>query len=173
MLKNYYDCLVRELGFDNGVGNPTYTHTCLTTDEILSNHKGVLNSFGINTKQEDLDLHSLYCIPKLHKDPYKERYIAGSSNCSTKPLSVLLTKILATIKDGLQSYCDTVYSTSGINQMWILKNSKELLNNLNCLALSRINSIKTYDFSTLYTTIPHQKLNTRLKILFNVFLQKW
>ena len=31
--------------------------------------------------------------------------------------------------------------------------------------MSRINSIKTFDFSTLYTTIPHQKLKTRLKSL--------
>ena len=71
--KYYYDCLVRELGFENGVGNPTYTHTCLTKDEILSNHKGVLNSFVINTTKEDLGLPSLYWIPKLHKDLYKER----------------------------------------------------------------------------------------------------
>jgi hypothetical protein len=29
------------------------------------------------------DLPYLYWIPKLHKTPYKERYIAGSSTCST------------------------------------------------------------------------------------------
>jgi hypothetical protein len=43
-----------------------------------------------------------------------------------------------------------------VNQMWILKNSKELLANLK----AQINSIKTYDFSTLYTTIPHDKLKS-------------
>ena len=32
----------------------------------------------------------------MHKDPYKDRFIAGSSKCSTKPLSILLHKIAYT-----------------------------------------------------------------------------
>jgi hypothetical protein len=44
--------------------------------------------------------------------------------------------------------------------MWILKNSKELLANLKAQNFSQINSIKTYAFSTLYTTIPHDKLKS-------------
>jgi hypothetical protein len=47
--------------------------------------------------------------------------------------------------------------------MWILKNSKDLLNNLKSRSFSKISSIKTLDFSTLYTTLPHDKLKTRLK----------
>ena len=81
----------------------------------------------LSSKSEDLPY--LYWIPKLHKNPYKQRYIAGSSNCSTKELSITLTKILSAVKEGLQKYCYTVYSRSGINHMWILKNSKELLEN--------------------------------------------
>ena len=166
--KTYYiNCLIKELGINSATGNPTYTRTDLTKDEILSNHKGALQAFGIHLKKDDLNLPSLYWIPKLHKNPYKERYIAGSSKCTTKPMSVQLTKILTTIKDHLQSYSDKVYSTSGTNQMWILKNSKELLEHLNSRSLAHINSIKTYDFSTLYTTIPHTKLKSRLKNLIN------
>ena len=45
--------------------------------------------------------------------------------------------------------------------MWILKNSKQLLANLQSQS-SNINSIRTLDFSTLYTTIPHDKLKSRL-----------
>jgi len=37
--KTYYiDCLVRELGINNNRGNPTYTPTSLSKEEILSNH---------------------------------------------------------------------------------------------------------------------------------------
>jgi hypothetical protein len=43
--------------------------------------------------KESENLPYLYWIPKLHKTPYKERYIAGSSTCSTKDLSIHLTKI--------------------------------------------------------------------------------
>lgn len=43
--------------------------------------------FNIPNKQNNFELHYLYWIPKIHKSPYKQRYIAGSSKCSTKPLS--------------------------------------------------------------------------------------
>jgi hypothetical protein len=152
-------------------------------------------------------------IPKLHKTPYKERYIAGSSTCSTKELSIHLTKILSAVKEGQQKYCrwgtpaywslvprssmfylfefclknmwncsltqqilshsfydwklyelfqelsihlrkilsavkegqqkycETVYSRSGIIHMSILKNSKDLLDNLKSRSFSQVSSI--------------------------------
>ena len=46
--------------------------------------------------------------------------------------------------------------------MWILKNSKELMEILNSKSVSSCNSIKTFDFSTLYTSIPHEQLKSRL-----------
>ena len=48
-----------------------------------------------------------------------------------------------------------------MNQMWILKNSKDKLEYLQFRSLSFYNSIKTFDFCTLYTTIPHLKLTDR------------
>jgi hypothetical protein len=59
----------------------------------------------------------VYWIPKLHKNPYKHRYITGSNNCSTTPLSLLLTNILTAVKEKLQKYCVTTYARSGVNQM--------------------------------------------------------
>ena len=89
------------------------------------------------------------------------------------PLSILLTKLLTHIKQGLQKYCETAYSRSGINQMWILKNSKELLEHLKSPTFNHVTSIKSFDFSTLYTTIPHQKLKDRLtSIIRNAFIFK-
>ena len=90
-------------------------------------------------------------------------YIARSAKCSTHPLSKLLTYILSAVKTGLQSYCDTSYSRRGVNQMWILKNSKDLPEYIQSRSLSSCNNIKTFDFSTLYTTFPHYKLKDRLK----------
>ena len=87
----------------------------------------------------------------IHKNPYKHRFIAGSSRCSTKPLSILLTKLLTHIKQGLQKYCETAYSRSGVNQIWILKNSKELLDHLKSQNFNLITNIKSFDFSTLFT----------------------
>ena len=100
-------------------------------------------------------------------NPYKQRYIAGSAKCSTKPLSQILTRILTAVKEGLQKYCDTAYAISGVSQMWILENSKEILENLKAQSLHSVHSIKSFDFSTLYTTIPHDKLKSKLKEIIN------
>jgi hypothetical protein len=139
---HHIDCLIKELGIDNSLGNLTNTSTTHTKEKILDHHRSVFCSFGISTKDEELDLPSLYWIPKLHKCPFRQRYTAGSAKCSTKPLFKVLTCILSAVNTGLQSYCDTSYSRGGVNQMWILKNSKYFL---------VYNSIKIFDFSTLYT----------------------
>ena len=171
--RHYVSILSEELGLNSLPGNPTYNLTDLSASEVLDNHKSVLTSFGIETSDDELDLPYIYWIPKMHKNPYKHRFIAGSSKCSTKPLSILLTKLLTHIKQGLQKYCETAYSRSGINQMWILKNSKELLEHLKSPTFNRVTSIKSFDFSTLYTTIPHQKLKDRLtSIIRNAFIFK-
>ena len=118
----YYSCLLRELdNSDRRNASRRHQRTNLSKSEILINHRSVLSSYGVNTKDDDIDLPSLYWIPKLHKDPYKQRFIAGSSSCSTKPLSKLLTYILTTVKEGIKKCCNSIYSHSGVNQMWILK----------------------------------------------------
>ncbi|KAK3100202.1 hypothetical protein FSP39_016165 [Pinctada imbricata] len=86
--KYYFDSLVKELGLNSTPGNPTYTPTNLSASEIIDNHKSALASFGFDTTNLDLDLPYLYCIPKMHKNPYKQRFIAGSSKCSTKSVSI-------------------------------------------------------------------------------------
>ena len=64
----------------------------------------------------------------MHKTPYKHRFIAVSSKCPTKHLSIILKNLLTHIKQGPEKYCETAYSRSGINQ--ILKYSKEMKKHL-------------------------------------------
>jgi hypothetical protein len=72
-----------------------------------------------------------------------------------------------------EMYCATVCARSGVNQLWILKNSKELLESLKPPIFPQIFSIKTYDFTTLYTIILHDKLKTRLfSIIHSCFFNK-
>ena len=57
--------------------------------------------------------------------------------------------------------------------MWILKNSKELLEHLKSPTFNHVTSIKSFGFSTLYTIIPHRKLKDRLtSIIRNAFIFK-
>ena len=51
--------------------------------------------------------------------------------------------------------------------MWILKKSKERLENLKDQAICEVDSIKTFDCSTHYTTIPHDKLTSKLREIIN------
>ena len=46
---------------------------------------------------------------KLHKRPYKSRFIANSSAFTTTELSILLTSCLTAIKMHVIKYCTTVY----------------------------------------------------------------
>jgi hypothetical protein len=129
----------------------------LLTPQLLSQKMkfSVLDTFNIQVNgMNGFELPYLYWIPNLHKNPYKHRYITGSSMCSTKPLFRLLTNILTTVKEHLQTFCATTYARNGAKQIWILKNSKEFLANIKAQNFSHINSIKTCDFSTLYTTSP-------------------
>ena len=51
--------------------------------------------------------------------------------------------------------------------MWILKNSTNLLSSLGHLGVHRATSIQTFDFSTLYTSIPHDLLKSRMNNIIN------
>jgi hypothetical protein len=42
---HYIDCLIKEVGIYNSLGNPTYTPTTHTKEEILDNHRSILCSF--------------------------------------------------------------------------------------------------------------------------------
>ena len=57
--------------------------------------------------------------------------------------------------------------------MWILKNSKEILEHLKSPNFNNITSINSFDCSTLYTTVPHDKLKSSLaSIIRNSFMFK-
>ena len=99
--RHYVSTLSEELGLYSLPGNPTYNLTDFSESEVLDNHKSVLTSFGIETSNDELDMPYLHWIPKMHKNPYKHRFVAGLSKGSTKPLSILLTKLLTHIKQGL------------------------------------------------------------------------
>ena len=91
----------------------------------------------------------------------------------TKDLSCLLIKVLSTIKDGLVRYCNIKTSHNDLNNMWILTNSTSLLSSLDQLDVCTATSVQTFDFSTLYTSIPHDRLKSRISYLVhNAFRKK-
>ena len=169
--KYYIDTLVKELGINNvNISNPTYIPIDDSFETIVKSHNQFITSVELEMSEEDQNLPYLYWTPKLHKSSYKHRFIAGSSKCTTKDLSCLLTKVLSTIKDGLVRYCNTKTSRNGVNNMWIPKNSTSLLSSLDQLDVHMATSVQTFDFSTLYTSIPHDLLKSRISnLVHNAF----
>ena len=110
------------------------------------------NRFTVDVKERQGRLPTMFWSPKLHKIPYKARFIANS--CTTTELSKLLTSWLTVIKAKVIKYCETAYERSGKSMFWSIKYSGEVLSKLKDRGF-QTTSLSTYDFSTLYTTLPH------------------
>ena len=110
----------------------------------------------------------IYWIPKLHKTPCKARFIAGSSSCTTTRLSKLITKCLKLVR----THCTACCKTIRVNCMWIINNSLGFIRALEEKQLS-LNHVSTWDFSTLYTSLPHAPLKMQFyDLLERVFNTK-
>ena len=95
------------------------------------------------------------------------RFISASSKCSTTTLSKKLTTALSTTKDFIINYCNKCCEHNGVNYFWSVKNSFEVLDKLYNIQDS-FASVDSYDFSTLYTTLPHHLIKDKLS-----YLIKW
>ena len=79
----------------------------------------------------------------------------------TTELSKLLTLCLTVVKKHVIKYCEKVYERSGKNLFWSIKNSGEILDKLKARDFNAT-SLSTFDFSTLYTTLPHNLIQDKL-----------
>ena len=83
----------------------------------------------------------------------------------------MLTSCFTTIKNHVIKYCEKVHERSGKNLFWSIKNSCEVLNKLKSRGF-RASSLSTYDFSTLYTTLPHNLIKDKLVDLIERTFQR-
>ena len=158
---HYIDILKQELG-----GTKAYElQPSIEERSVVNDHTyHSTNKFAVSVKEGEDKLPTLYWWSKLHKSPYKARFIANSSSCTTTELSKLLTSCLTATRKHVIKYCDNVYERSGKNLFWSIKNSNEVLNKLKFRNF-RASSLSTYDFSTLYTTLLHNLLKEKLNNL--------
>ena len=116
--------------------------------------------FAVNVKERQDKLPTMYWLPKLNKRPYKARLNANSSSCTTTELSKLLTSCLTAAKSRVIRYFETVYERSRKNMFWSIKNSGYILSKLKLRGFCAY-SLSTYDFSTLYITLPHNLIKEK------------
>ena len=159
--KKYYILKIRDELM--GPGQLTYQPEARNTVSI--NEK--INDFSKLKKIKGLELMRaiplIYWIPKMHKNPIGSRFIAGSKFCSIKPLSKNFSKALKLILHHMKLYSNTVYTRTNFKYYWIIDNSLEFIDNIKD---KNITHMETYDFSTLYTALPHRDILANLSKIF-------
>ena len=104
-------------------------------------------------------LPDIYWIPKLHKNPVKFRFIIASKHCTTKRLSKNLSSIFTLFQKQIDTYYAKAHFYSGIKSYWIINNRDPVLRAVSKSQARRsAKCVTSFDFSTLYTKIPHDKL---------------
>ena len=110
----------------------------------------------------------MYWVPKMHKKPSKQWFIAASACCSTKQLPAAIIKCLKVIDRYHEYAAKRSYTCCGMNSYWIIGNSSKVHKMIaESNARKNVENIATYDFSTLYTNIPHDKLKERMSSVIN------
>ena len=66
--------------------------------EVYSHLNEIPNKFAVDVEDRQDRLPTMYWLPKRHKRPYKARFIANSSSCTTTEISKFLTSFLTAIK---------------------------------------------------------------------------
>ena len=173
--KKFYTLkLLNELGFDeanlHSVGNETY-QPCEEDEESIveriSTH--LRDNFEITIDEKDKRLARFFWNPKLHKTPYKARFIAGARHCVTKPLNVLLNSSLKLLKEHFEKYCDAIYNNSGINPFWNIDSSEKFLNKLKSC---EVYNLQVYDFTTLYTKLELTEVENMLSEVIDLIFSE-
>ena len=143
------------------------SNTFLITDEIeediILRHEHFLNSHGIKMKPENRKLPFLYGTTKMHKDPTQFRFITSARNTSLQQLSQAVGLCLKGCLKVAKNYSNYSNKFHQRNDFYVIDNNSSVLefmfeNNL----ISSNKSISTFDFSTLFTKIPHDKLKDNL-----------
>ena len=100
-------------------GAKAYEETSIDEKTVVNSHSNELPyKFAVNVKGRQ---NQLYWLLKLHKRPYKARFIANYSSCTTKELYKLLTSCLTAVKSGAIRYYETVYERSRRNMFSSIK----------------------------------------------------
>ena len=101
---------------------------------------------------------------KTSQDTVQSTFYCRFNSCTTTKISKLFTECLKLVKSHCTSFCKTILERTGVNCMWIINNSLDVIHTLEEKQLS-LNQVSTWDFSTLYTSLPHVKLKHQLNDL--------
>ncbi|MCP4653638.1 MAG: hypothetical protein GY858_09710, partial [Candidatus Omnitrophica bacterium] len=158
--------IVEHLGIFTAAGNGIYEPVFFDLQSILNKHRAYASYLGLVNKAEDEVLPTIFAVPKLHKSPYKFRFIAGAHKSSIKKLSLLLHRILHFLRTHLRNYAAIASRRTGKKFFWSVDNSEAVIQLLSRAKSSKV--VFTADFSTLFTNLPHTVIKTSLRKLIDL-----
>ena len=110
----------------------------------------------------------LYATAKMHKVPKSFRFITSGKNALFSELSAGISKCLKLlVKTARTSYGYRIKEID--NSIFIIDNRDKVVKLLDDANFVKYKNkcISSWDFSTLYTTIPHNKLKDKLTVFIN------
>jgi len=184
--KYYKHQLYQELNSD------AYENVTESRETILERHK----AFNIRHDLGHVDnLPYLYGTPKMHKNPPKFRFVAGvhsteqegttassssrsvvsihhrvihSPKISTTAASIKLSEYLQTVMTILKEKDEILYRNKGYRRCWFEKSAEGVFYDIKRNKADLIHKKpRTFDFSTMYTCLPHDKIFANLRVAIN------
>ena len=150
--------LLKEIGtLDNH--DLTYQLSNENKIDIIHNNQMLCDRYGLSLSDSQKTLPIMYWTPKMHYVPSRARFIVSSAKCSTKPLSRIVSNTFKRIFKQIQNFHNKSKFYKNYNRFWVIENSKPLIDKLNKInTKKKAREISTFDFSTLYTKLPHNDL---------------
>ena len=156
--KYYVSRILQEVGL-NGSPSTTYNNVDIPKADIINDNANYCNKFDLKLTEKQKALPIMYWLPKMHKTPIGCRFIIASKQCSTKPLTKVISIVFKMIFNTVESFHNKSRFYSRLNKFWVVQNSFPVTDKLDKINIkNNAKSISTYDFSTLYTKIPHDLL---------------
>ena len=172
----YITRLLQEVGLGDDGGNATYSRVMKATLEIVNENKQFCKNYGLDLTEKEECLPIMYWMPKMHKSHVGFRFIVASKLCSTKPLTKVVSRVFKLIFMHIESFHNKALFYSHYNHFWVVQNTFPIIDRLNKInSQKKAKSISTFDFSTLYTTIPHHLLvhilSELIDMVFDVYVK--
>ena len=160
--KFYMDILTNEIEY-----SATFQQSAISEADLLNVISDGQKLFHkvINVKRK---IPLLYWTAKMHKTPVSSRFITAGNDTILSELSSNVSKCLSKLMK--TAYNNDKYHIKEIdNTIYIIDNRSKVIKFLDKSNFSneKKKCMSTWDFSNLYTNIPHNKLKENIKFFIN------
>ena len=121
--KYYISKLLAEV-FQNQIklSTATYSPTLKSKEKITKTNIKYCRMFFLKITDQGKTLPIMYWLPKMHKTPIGGRFIVALKDCSTKPLSGVISKVFKMIFNHVESFHRKSFFYICLKKFWVVQN---------------------------------------------------